>query len=58
MNEQLLNGLRECRADVKSGNPEREQQAIARIMDLQKIYGSEVVYNAAGIVANEYKQNG
>lgn len=58
MNEQLLNVLRECRADVKSGNREREQQAIARIMDLKKIYGPEVVYDAAEVIANEHKQTG
>lgn len=58
MNEQLLNVLRECRDDVKSGNREREQQAIARIMDLKKIYGPEVVYDAAEVIANEHKQTG
>ena len=58
MNEQLLEELRECRADAKSGSRERERRAIYRILELQKIYGHEAVWDAADFVANEHKQIG
>ena len=54
MNEELLNELREFRTLLKSNYSDEEFKSIChRMVELRKLHGNDVLYEAADFVANE-----